>query len=111
MTTHDPHAQARAYVQARLDDRLAQRQDALGRRIAVMPVAQSLDGRLDNVARRLEVRLADAEIDDRLALPLQVCGARQHLEGGLRSQPLQVRHELQHGVSPLSCCRGSSRPA
>ena len=80
-------------------DRLAQRQDALRRRVAVMAVAQRLDGGLDDVGRRLEVRLADAEVDDGLALALQRVGARQHLEGGLRAQALEVGYELQHGVS------------
>ena len=51
-----------------LGHRLAQRQDALRRRVAVMAVAQRLDGRLDDVRRRLEVGLADAEVDDVLAL-------------------------------------------
>ena len=45
-------------------DRLAQGQDAGRRRIAVMAVAQRLDGGLDDVRRRREIRLADAEIDD-----------------------------------------------
>jgi hypothetical protein len=52
------------------------------------------------VLGRLEVRLADAEIDDILALALQFRRARQNLECRFRSQPLQVRHELQHGASP-----------
>ena len=49
-------------------DRLAQRQDADRRRIAVMAVAQRLDRRLDDEIRRAEIRLADAEIDDVAAL-------------------------------------------
>ena len=85
-----------------LRHRLAQRQDALRRRVAVVAVAQRLDGGLDDVLGRLEVGLADAEVDDVLALALQVGGAGQHLEGGLGAQALQVRHELQHGVSPFS---------
>src|SRR4051794_32839002 len=51
--------------------------------------------------RRLEVGLADAEIDDGLALALELGGASQHLEGRLGAQALQVRDELQHGVSPV----------
>ena len=49
-------------------DRLAQRQDAVRRRVAVMAVAQRLDGGLDDVLGRAEVGLADAEIDDVAAL-------------------------------------------
>ena len=60
---------------------LAQRQDAVGRRVAVVAVAQGLHRRLDDMLRRREIRLADAEIDDVLALPLQFGGARQHGEG------------------------------
>ena len=49
-------------------DRLAQRQDADRRRVAVMAVAQRLDRRLDDEIRRAKIRLADAEIDDVAAL-------------------------------------------
>src|SRR5690606_15397511 len=52
------------------------------------------------VRRRLEVRLADAEVDDRPALTLQLIGARQHLEGALGSQAFECGDELQHGVPP-----------
>jgi hypothetical protein len=76
-------------------------QDALRRRVAVMTVAQRLDGCLDDVLRRLEVRLANAEVDDVLALALQLRCARQHLESRLRSQPFQVVDKL-HDVSPVS---------
>ncbi len=84
-------------------DRLAQGQDALRRRVAVVAVAQRLDGGFDDVGRRLEVGLADAEVDDVLALALERIGARQHLEGGLRSQPVQCRHQLQHGIPSSRC--------
>jgi hypothetical protein len=47
----------------------------------------------------LEVRLADAEIDDILAVALQFRRARQNLECRFGPQPLQVWHELQHGAS------------
>ena len=101
------HLHAVATLQV-LGHQLAQGQDALGRRVAVMAVAQRLDGGLDDVLRRLEVGLADAEVDDGLALALELGGARQHLEGRLRPQALQVRHELQHGISPIcgACCVG-----
>ena len=83
-----------------LGDGLAQRQDALRRRVAVMAVTQRLDGGFDDVGRRLEVGLADAEVDDVLALALQVGSARQHLEGRLRAEAFQIVDELQHGISP-----------
>jgi hypothetical protein len=57
-------------------DRLAQRQDAGRRRVAVMAVAQRLDRGLDDVVRRAEVGLADAEIDDVAALPRRAAVAR-----------------------------------
>ena len=86
-----------------LRHRLAQRQDALGRRVAVVAVAQRLDGGFDDVAGRLEVGLADAEVDDRLALALELGGARQHLEGRLGSQALQVVARAAAWHFPRSC--------
>ena len=61
-------------------DRLAQRQDADRRRVAVMAVAQRLDRRLDNEIRRAEIGLADAEIDDVAALRGKLRRAREHGE-------------------------------
>ena len=78
---------------------LAQRQDAVGRRVAVMAVAQRLDRGLDDVRRGREVRLADAEIDDRPALLLQARRPRQHLEGALGAEPADRRGEL-HLIGP-----------
>ncbi len=57
------HVDAEALVEVGRDG-LAQRQDAGGRRVAVVPVAQRLDGGLDDVLGRAEIGLADAEIDD-----------------------------------------------
>ena len=62
---------------------LAQGQDAVGRRVAVVAVAQRLDRGLDDVRRGGEVGLADAEIDDAAAGLGQGRGSRQHLEGAL----------------------------
>jgi RimJ/RimL family protein N-acetyltransferase len=45
-------------------DRLAQRQDAGRRRVAVVAVAERLDRRLDDMVGGAEVGLADAEVDD-----------------------------------------------
>ena len=57
-------------------DRLAQRRDAVRRRVAVLAVAQRLDRRFDDMRRGLEVRLADAEVDDVAPLALQLGRAR-----------------------------------
>ena len=78
--------------------RLAQRQDAVRRRVAVMAVAQRLDRRLDDVIGRAEIRLADAEIDDVAALRGERGGARQHGEGVLLADAIEGRDGLQHGV-------------
>jgi len=60
--------------------------DAVGGGIAVMAIAQRLAGGLHDMAWGLEVRLADAEIDDVLALGLQGLGAGEHFESGLGAQ-------------------------
>ena len=78
-------------------DRLAQRQDADRRRVAVMAVAQRLDRRLDDEIGRAEIRLADAEIDDVAALRGKRIGARQHGEGVLLADAVESRDGLQHG--------------
>ena len=72
-------------------DRLAQRQDAGRRRVAVVAVAQRLDRGLDDVVGRAEVRLADAEIDDVAALRGELGGARQHREGVFLADPVEGR--------------------
>ncbi len=64
-----------------LRHRLAQRRNPRRVGIAVLAVAQSLDGRLDDMGRRFEVGLADAEIDDVAPLALQFSRSRQHREG------------------------------
>ena len=78
-------------------DRLAQRQDADRRRIAMMAVAQRLDRRLDDEIRRAEIGLADAEIDDVAALCRKLRGARQHGEGVLLAETIEGGDGLQHG--------------
>src|SRR5262245_4591253 len=82
-------------------DGLTQRQNALRRRITMLTIAQRLDGSIDDVLRRFEIRLANAEVDDILALALQFGGACQNLECRFGPQPLQIRHELQHGARSL----------
>ncbi len=70
-------------------DRLAQRLDADGGRVAVMAVAQGLDRGLDDVGRRREIRLADAEVDDIAALGRKLGGARKHGEGVLLADAVE----------------------
>ena len=64
-------------------DGLAQRRDPARRRVAVVGrVPAGGDGRLDDVGRRREVRLAGAEADDVLAGRLQRLGLRIDGQGG-----------------------------
>ena len=63
--------------------RLPQGGDAGCVGISVLAVAQSLDRSLDDMRRRFEIRLADAEIDDVAPLALQFSGLRQHGKGVL----------------------------
>src|SRR5215470_9892096 len=78
-------------------DRLAQLRQA--RRRAVMRGArvERALGRLLDVLRRVEVRLADLEVHDLLALPFQRTGAREHLERRFRSQPSHPFRDV-HGA-------------
>ena len=57
--------------------------------IAVLAVAQRLDGRLDDMRRRFEIGLADAEIDDVAPLALQFGRSRQDGEGVLLADALK----------------------
>ena len=79
------------------DHGLAQLGDAVGGCIAVMAVAQRLDGGLDDMVRRLEVRLADAEVDDVLALGGKRVGAGENFEGTFGAQPGHGSGHLNHG--------------
>ena len=47
----------------------------------MLAVAPSFDSRLDDMRRRFEIGLADAEIDDITPLALQLSRPRQHGEG------------------------------
>ena len=79
-----------------LGDGLAQLEDAVGGGVAMVAVAQRLDRRLDHVVGRLEIRLADAQVDDVAALGLELLGAGQHLEGALGAEPRDRSRGLQH---------------
>ena len=80
-------------------DRLAERRDAVRRRVAVMAVTQRLDGGLDDEFRRAEIGLADAEIDDVLALRGERIGAGQNGKGVFLADAVERRDGFQHGVS------------
>ena len=80
-------------------DRLAQRQDADRRRVAVMAVAQRLDRRLDDEIRRAEIGLADAEIDDVAAGRGKLRGAGEHRKRVLLADAIEGGNGLQHAGS------------
>ncbi len=61
---------------------LTQRQNTVRERVAVMPIRQCLAPGLDDVVRRLKIRLADAQVDDVVPSPLQFACARRHPKGG-----------------------------
>ena len=81
-------------------DRLAQRLDAGRRRVAVVAVAQRLHRRLDDMVGRAEIGLADAEVDDVLALGGKLGRPRQHGEGVLLADPVEAGDGVKQGVSP-----------
>ena len=80
-------------------DRFAQLEDSGRGGVAVVAVAQGLHRRLDHVSRRLEVRLADAEVDDVATLSGECVRPRQHLEGGLGAETGHFLGEDGHGLT------------
>ena len=84
-------------------DRLAQRQDADRRRVAMMAVAQRLDRRLDNEIGRAKIRLTDAEIDDVAALRGKLRGTCEHGERVFLADAIESRDGSQH-VAALHLC-------
>src|SRR6267378_4088051 len=84
-----------------------QRENAGRCRVAVMAVADRLDGGFGNVVGRAEIRLADAEIDDVAALGGQRLRARQHREG-IRLAPLAGRGRVVERCETIRV-RGDSR--
>ena len=85
--------------------RLAQRRNAVRRRVAVMAVAQRLDRGLDDEVRRAEIGLADAEADDVAALRGERVGAGEHREGIFLADAVEGRDRFQHGVTPRQWLR------
>ena len=53
--------------------------------------AQRIDGGVDDIGGRVEVRLADLQVNDVLALRLQRAGPDQHFKGGFGAE---ARHAL-----------------
>ena len=85
-------------------DGLAQGREAVGGGVAVGAVAQGLHAGLDDVFRRAEVGLADAEIDDVVAFGGEFLGAGQHLEGALGAEAGERGGGLEHGDFPVCGC-------
>ena len=55
--------------------------------------ANRLGGRLADMGRRVEIGLADLEVDDVPALALEHFGLREDAEGCLRAEPFEARGE------------------
>ena len=77
--------------------RLTQRENTCGGRIAMVPVPQRLNRRLNNILGRAEIGLADAKIDDVLALALQFRGASENGKGIFFSNSGEGFDDVQHG--------------
>ena len=77
-------------------DRRTQRRDPVRRRVPVMSVGERLATGLDDMLGGREIRLADAEIDDRATLGGERIGAGQHLERGLGPKNTHASGHLQH---------------
>ena len=63
------------------------------------PGVEGLLGRRLDVLRRVEVGLADLEVDDALALALEGLGPGEHLEGRLGAEARHAGRDV-HGQSP-----------
>jgi len=66
----------------------------------MVAVTQRFDGRFDDVLRGAKVGLADAEIDDVLALLRQRSCAGQNGKGILLAEAIEGGHGLEHFVGP-----------
>src|SRR3972149_11299102 len=70
---------------------------------------QCPDGRLDDMRRRVEVWLADFQVDDVAALGLKAAGLRQHLKRGLGAKSAHAVRELEGHRPASSAARRSMR--
>ena len=86
---------------------IAQHGQALRAGVAVRAVTHRLLGSLENVLGRREIGLADAKVDDRMALGFERIGAVEHGEGGFFFNGRHGRIDLQHQLT--SSIAGSSR--
>jgi hypothetical protein len=91
-----------------LGDRLTQREDSEGVGVAGAPVLERLLGRLADDRRRLEVRLAELQVDDVDPLPLEGLGALEDLDGQERLDLLRTAREPAPR-SPGDCWAGGRR--
>src|SRR5207249_12280200 len=80
-----------------LGDGLAQRQETQAVRISRAPVLEGLLGRLPDDGRGVEVRLTELEVDDVLALPLELLGTLEDLHGEEGLDDLRTLR--RHGVA------------
>ncbi len=72
----------------------------VARRVAMVAVAQRLHRRLDDVLRRAEIGLADAEVDNVAALGRKLGGACQDGERVLLADPVEAGDGMKHGRFP-----------
>ena len=71
--------------------------------IAMLAVAQRLDRGLDDMRRRFEIGLADAEVDDVAPVALQLGRPGEHRERVFLADPRKRGNQMQHvGPSPGS---------
>src|SRR5699024_702770 len=70
--------------------------------VAGIAVPHGLIGRVHDVLRSLEVRLADLTVDDTAALGLQGVGLRQDLKSGFRVEPAHAAGDsvFEHNRRP-----------
>ena len=62
-------------------------------------LAQRVNSRLDDIFRRIEIRLADFQMHNVFSLALELAGAVEHFESGLSAQ---TRHALGKAKFELS---------
>ena len=70
-------------------------------------LVQGVNRSLDNVRRRVEIRLADFEVDDVFALPLECARFVQDFEGGLGAQ---ARHAASKAKLELGSVFHGGKP-
>ena len=90
-------------------DRLAQRRDAGERRVVRRACVERRLGRRADVGRRVEIGLAELEMDDRPSLRLERAGAGRHLEGALGADGVHPCRDA-HGLRPpVTAASGEGR--